>query len=218
LNGSQIFPPFSPSNFTYVIVSMQDFASISPILSANLSCIATYQGQVYTTCDIGTIPFAVAQAPSPLTITLFVATDATPLNVTYTFQLRKIGCYASNLIVQGTNSLTNCSSVSGAYPAAVTCISSQTAQTKLQFSAYRACPLQVMYVTNGQPSSQCGNNITASNVAVSCAAASGLTQLVVIAQDPDVTTYTGTIATISFTNGLLMDRWMDIWMDIWMDG
>ena len=205
VGSSQLFPTFSPSIFEYTVVGMQDAIIMIPSVTPNVSCVVTYQGTVYTTCDIGIISFPVAQSPSPLTITLFVATDAVPLNVTYTFQMRKVGCFVSNLSVQGVNSLSNCSSVSGAYPASVTCISSQTTQAKLQFGAYMACPLQVMFLSNGQPSTQCGSNMTSSTVAVSCAAASGLTQLAVVAQDPYVSSFTSTIATISFTNGMMLE-------------
>jgi hypothetical protein len=202
IGGAQIFPDFVAGTFEYTIVGMDDTLPFNLTMASGLSCLVSYGGTQYRTCDLSTITFPVVQQPSPLTITLYVSTDSIPLNVTYTFQLRKVGCFVSALQVVGTGGIVSCSSASGSYPASVSCIASDISQAFFAFDPFNSCQVQIQYSTDGASWVNCGPSLQQPSVNATCASPPGVTQYTIQATDPYISSFTSQVALIAATNGL----------------
>lgn len=195
-------PAFSPNITEYTIIGNGDTLQLSFNVGAGVECVITYGGEQFTTCDISSKSFLVSRAPSPLTLTLLVSTDSPSFNLTYTMKLRKIGCFVDNLLISSFGGLSNCSMDNSTYPISATCLGSTASSVGLSFYPFESCNVQIVSSSSTFGASSCESSFKNSSfVSTNCSAASGTSQLTIIASDPNIPTYNSTVATISFVNG-----------------
>jgi hypothetical protein len=208
---SYLFPDYASDVYLYSLVAQDSQTSIDFTVESPeyTQCEVWYDNVlVSSSCNTSSLLLDVTQRPQAFVISLFVATDTVPFAVNYTFSIRKIGCFVTDLeLTSSADGLSSCTVDDSVFPPNVTCVASLSRELLFSYAPFMSCPSQVSVSTSPSgPFTNCAPSPATSTVTTSCVMSEGLNYFQITVQDPQVSpTYFNNAADVSLTNGTFMN-------------